>query len=99
MKPLMNLVLNQDLLLTKLSYITKNPGRNNCPCGASTKCFNTIMKGMNQTFPGKGFQVSFIVLSVLGDQALRKARLDHIFKALLAVSSSLVSAIQGTEMV
>ena len=56
------------------------------------------MKGMIQTFPGEGFLVSFIVLSVLGDQALRKARLDHFFKALLAVSSSLVSAIQGTEM-
>lgn len=53
---------------------------------------------MIQTFPGGGFQVSFIVLSVLGDQALRKARLDHFFKALLAVSSSLVSAIQGTDL-
>lgn len=60
MKSFMNLVLYQDPVLTKLSYIAKNPGRNNCPCGASAKCFNTIVKGMIKTFPGEGSRVSFI---------------------------------------
>lgn len=71
--------LNQDLVLIRSPYITKNPGRSNCPGGTSTKCFNTIMKGGPKHSLGR---ISPLWKNICPWRLYpRESQADHIFKA------------------